>query len=211
MALNLEHRARVPEGAEGQRWPAVVLVHGWLGNENVMSIFERTLPPEVVAVSPRAPLPMDDDSFGWYSRDEDPATFAAGLEALRAFVRGVPEAYPVDPAKVLLMGFSQGAAMSYALLLSDPPLVAGVAGMAGFLPEPAEPWATPGKLAGKPVFMAHGTKDETVPIAQAQRAAELLRKAGAEVAFHEYEVGHKMNAEGMRVLKAWLAEKVIGD
>ena len=208
MALSLEHRARVPEGAAGQRWPAVVMVHGWLGNENVMSIFERTLPSEVVVVSPRAPLPMDADSYGWYSRDADPATFAAGLEALRAFVRALPAAYPVDPAKVLLMGFSQGAAMCYALLLSDPALVAGVAGMAGFLPEPAEAWAAPGSLAGKPVFMAHGTKDETVPVAQARAAAELLRTAGADVAYHEYEVGHKMNAEGMRVLKAWLAQEV---
>ncbi len=148
MALNLEHRARVPEGAGSERRPAIVMVHGWLGNENVMSIFERTLPPEAVVVSPRAPLPMDENSFGWYSRDEDPATFAAGLEVLRAFVRGVPAAYPVDPARVLLMGFSQGAAMCYALLLSDPALVTGVAqANAGSGKKPAMP-ATPAISAG---------------------------------------------------------------
>ena len=210
MALNLVHRVRVPAGPEGSRWPAVVMVHGWLGNENVMSIFERTLPPGVVVVSPRGPLPMGPASFGWFARDDDPESFSAGLPALAGFVRGLPEAYPVDPAHILLMGFSQGAAMSFSLLLSEPPLVAAVAGLAGFLPAPGRQWVAPGRLVGKPVFIAHGTKDETVPVALAREAAETLRTAGAEVSEHEYQVGHKLNAHGRRDLTAWLQD-VIGN
>lgn len=210
MALNLVHRAQVPEHATRQGWPVAVLVHGWLGNENAMSIFDRTLPPGLVVVSPRAPLLMEADSYGWYSRDADPASFQAGLEALALFVRGLPTAYRVDATRVLLMGFSQGAAMSYALLLHEPALVAAVVGMAGFLPEPAQAWAAPGTLAGQPVFIAHGTADETVPAAQARAAAEALRAAGAAVDFREYAVGHKMNAEGMREMKDWVGQ-LVGD
>lgn len=204
MALNLAHRARVPAGAAGQRWPAVVMVHGWLGNENVMSIFERTVPQHVAVISPRAPIAVEAESYGWFRLNE-PATFDAGLAALERFVRALPAEYPLDPARFGLMGFSQGAAMSLALLLKEPPLVAAVAALAGFLPREALPWATPGRAEGKRVFMAHGTDDDTVPVGWAREAAGRLREAGAAVDLREYAVGHKLNAQGTRDLRQWVA------
>ncbi len=205
MTLNLVHRVHVPTTEPYRVYPAVVLVHGWLGDEKVMSIFERTLPPRVVTVSPRGPFPAGGDAFGWFSHDGDPQSFAEGLAALSSFVRDLPERYPVDPGCVVLMGFSQGAAISYGLALSEPEQVAAVAGLAGFLPEPARAWLAPGRLAGKPIFVAHGQADDTIPIDHARRAAEALRGAGAQVSLHEYPAGHKLNADGMADLKAWLA------
>ena len=207
----LIHRSRLPQTPTNGRLPAVVMVHGWQGNEKVMGIFERTVPPGVVIVSPRAPVEVGADSYGWYVADSAEAGFEAGLEALRAFVRWLPEAYPVDPEWVLLMGFSQGAAMSCALLLSDPGLIRGVAALAGFLPNPARRWLAPGRLAGKMVFIAHGTLDETLPVAQARAARDDLAQAGATVAYHEYEVGHKLNAQGVRELTRWLATQLSGE
>ena len=202
MALNLPHRHYVPP-SNGQRLPAVVMVHGRQGNENVMSIFERTLPEGVVMASPRAPVTEKPDSHSWFRLDA-PETFEPGLAALEAFVRGLPETYPVDPARVVLIGFSQGAAMSYALLLKEPSLAVGVAGLAGFLPRQAQPWAHGGRLAGKRIFMAHGTEDDTVPVKWAREAAEVLRGTGAVIEIHEYPVAHKLNAQGMKDLKAWM-------
>jgi phospholipase/carboxylesterase len=204
MALELVHRARVPQGGQEPRWPAVVMIHGWLGNENVMSIFERTVPASVAIISPRAPIEVEAGSYGWFKLNE-PDTFDAGLGALERFVRALPEAYPLDPARLVLMGFSQGAAMSLSLLLKEPPLVMAVASLAGFLPREALRWATPGRAAGKRVFMAHGTDDDTVPVAWARDAAGRLRESGAAVDLREYTVGHKLNAQGTRDLRHWLA------
>jgi phospholipase/carboxylesterase len=207
--LNLVHRARMPEAAAGQRLPAVVMVHGWQGDEKVMGIFERAVPAEVIIISPRAPLELATGSFGWYRQDEGQAEFEAGVEALQAFVRQLPQDYPVDPQRVLVMGFSQGASMSYALLLKAPDLLLGVAGLAGFLPDQARQWLAPGRLAGKHVFSAHGTDDETVPVPYARAARIDLERAGAAVSYHEYEgVGHKLNAQGMRDLSEWLAARL---
>jgi phospholipase/carboxylesterase len=209
--LNLVHRARVPEVSGGLRLPAVIMVHGWQGNENVMDIFERAVPQGTIIVSPRAPVDVAADSYGWFRPEDGEPSFLAGLEALRSYVRQLPEAYPVDPERILLMGFSQGASMSYALLSKEPELMMGVAGLAGFVPEPARQWLTPGRLAGKQVFIAHGVADETVPVEQARAARDDLSRAGANVAYHEYEaVGHKLNAQGMRDLTQWLAARVGG-
>jgi len=208
MALPLVHRAQLPDPADAGPYPAVVMVHGWLGNERVMGIFSAALPAGVVVVSPRAPLDVADDSYGWYEHLDDAEGFRAGLAALRAFVTGLPGAYPADPRRVWLMGFSQGAAMSLALLLSDPALVAGVVALAGFVPEFAQPWASAGKLAGKAILILHGREDDTVSVQQAQAARDLLASAGAQVTYREYDVGHKLNPQGLRDLEMWLAAHV---
>jgi len=184
------------------------MVHGWQGDEKVMSVFERTLPAGVAIVSPRAPLDMRNDGFGWYEPIDDETSQLAGLAALREFVAGVPAEYPIDPHRVISMGFSQGAAMCNTLLLSDPPMVAAVASLAGFLPEVARRWVQPGRLAGKSVFIAHGTTDTTVPTARALAARDALQSAGATVEYHDYPIAHKLNAQGMRDLKDWLARQL---
>jgi phospholipase/carboxylesterase len=207
--LNLPHRVRLPDSTTSPA-PAVVMVHGWLGDENVMWIFENTLPKSVVAVSPRAPFFIDEaqKGFGWYLNRKDSESFRQGLNALHDFVTGLPAAYPVHPARIVLMGFSQGAAMCYALMLEHPEATAAVAGLAGFIPEAATPWLAPGRLSGKSVFIAHGLEDETVSIEEAARAREALSQCGADVEYHEYAAGHKLSAQGMRDLKAWLAREV---
>lgn len=201
--LNLIHQVRAPLNSPGPA-PAVVLVHGWLGTERVMWAFERALPPEAWAISVRAPFEAE-GGYGWMiSGDED--SFEKGLAALTAFVEQLPQALAVDPRKMIVMGFSQGAALAYALLLAHPHLCNGVAALAGFVPAPAQPWATPGRLQGKPVFIAHGTQDPTVPLADADLAQTLMQASGATVTYVTDPTGHKVGAQGMRALKAWLSD-----
>jgi phospholipase/carboxylesterase len=178
-------------------------VHGWLGNENVMSIFDRALPRGFAVFSPRGPEEIETGSYAWMRHLDDTDGFRLGLAALRGFITALPAAYPVDPARLYLMGSSQGAALSLSLLLTDPPLLAGVAALAGFLPEAARAWAVPRLLSGKPVHIAHGVDDETIPVAQAREARQVLEQAGATVSYHEYAIGHKLNARGFSDLKAW--------
>lgn len=205
------------------------MLHGWLGNENVMWTFESALPKNAVIVSPRAPMELKDGGYGWFERLPSPAkhserservggrevggegdSFSQGLAALREFISRLPETYPVDPTRLYVMGFSQGAAACYSFALSDPQSVAGVIALAGFLPDPAREWIAPNCLTHKPVFISHGVQDKDVPLSQAQEAREALAITGAAISYHEYETGHKLNAQGMRDLKGWLAE-VVGD
>ncbi|MBP7692778.1 MAG: dienelactone hydrolase family protein [Anaerolineales bacterium] len=205
---SLTHRAHLPDGAGPH--PALVLVHGWQGNERVMEAFHSSLPAPTALFYPRAPFEAG-PGYGWFLKSgrEGDETFAVGLAALRGFVAGLPLAYPaVDAARITLMGFSQGAAISAALLLAAPELARGAALLAGLLPDQAAAWATPGRLAGKPVFMAHGTRDDVLPVTAARAARDALAGAGAAVTYHEYPIGHKLSAQGMRDLTAWLRARV---
>ncbi len=56
--------------------------------------------------------------------------------------------------------------------------------------------------------MAHGTRDDVLPVTAARAARDALAGAGAAVTYHEYPIGHKLSAQGMRDLTAWLRARV---
>ena len=102
-------------------------------------------------------------------------------------------------------GFSQGAAMTYALLFLFPTRINRAAALAGFLPE-VPPGFDRSALNGKPVYIAHGTRDETIPVEEARQAAEFLNSAGADVSYCENSGGHKLPTNCFSQLTHFLLE-----
>jgi phospholipase/carboxylesterase len=200
--LNLTYRHRQPETST-EPFPALVLVHGWLGDENSMWAFQQAFPAGTFVISVRAPFAVE-NGYGWtVPGDED--SFERGLTALDDFIKRLPGAFPVDAGRITLMGFSQGAAMCYASTLKSPELTRATAALAGFLPPQARPWVAPNRLQGRLVFITHGTEDPTVPVDEARKARDLMQQCGAEVTYHESPSTHKLSAHAMRELKDWLA------
>ena len=73
--------------------------------------------------------------------------------------------------------------------------------LAGFVPSGLDELVLKKPLAGKNVFVAHGTQDQQVPIDRARASIELLEQAGAQVTYCEDEVGHKLSANCLRALE----------
>lgn len=194
-------------GQERLQPRSLLLLHGWTGDENVMWVFTRNLPENYWIFAPRAPVPAVDGGYGWLPREEGFPNLAdfqgiadALLDAFRHWANRVHA--PRDPFDV--MGFSQGAAMAYALAAYHPLPVKHLVALAGFLP-PDNPM--PGRyseLRGKKIYIAHGTQDETVPVTLAQEAKRTLQAAGADVTYCESEVGHKLSAECLKGLEEFL-------
>jgi len=111
----------------------------------------------------------------------------------------------LDAAQVDVTGFSQGAAMTFAFGVLYPARVGRAAILAGFAPEGVERVLVPGEFDGKHFFVAHGTKDQTVPVEQARRTIQLLEGAGARVTYCESEVGHKLSIDCLKGLEDYLA------
>jgi phospholipase/carboxylesterase len=183
------------------------MIHGRAGNEDVMWVFARALPPGWLVVAPRAIKNDPDGGYSWHPRQTDEwpslAMFDEAVAAVHRFVQALPELYQADPNRLYLMGFSQGAAVAYATALRHPGLVKGIAGLVGFVPAETEAAVANTPLQNLPIFMAAGREDERIPLPVSRQAAEVMGTAGAEVEYHEYDTGHKLNAQGMRELKAW--------
>ncbi|MFQ5398315.1 MAG: alpha/beta hydrolase [Anaerolineae bacterium] len=204
-AAGLVHRVWQP-AAPGPH-PTVVMLHGRSGNEDVMWIFARTAPETWLMVAPRGIKRDPRGGYAWHprGRDEWPALhqFDDAVAAVVRFIRALPPLYGADPARIYLMGFSQGAATAYATALRHPGLVQGIAGLVGFVPVECDAALETAPLQGLPLFMAAGRNDPLIPIARTAACAQTLRDAGAQLAYHEYDTGHKLSAQGMRDLKAW--------
>lgn len=154
---------------------------------------------------------------GWYDilaadipRAEDAAGVrdsAARIETLiaRENARGVPG------TRIVLAGFSQGAAMSLYAGLRHPEALAGIVALSGYLPLAAtlEAERHPANAA-VPIFMAHGDHDAVVRHTWGVATRRQLEALGYIPAWHEYPMGHEVCWEEIRAIGAWLAA-TLGD
>ncbi|MDM8530293.1 hypothetical protein QUF63_03915 [Anaerolineales bacterium HSG25] len=212
--FKLVHRVSLPENANfDEPVPIVILVHGYAGNEDVMWIFRQIIPNGVAIITPRAIIPLPENEYCWFEHDgehrvvPDPTSLQHAIEVLHQFIIDLPNHYPVDLSQLVMMGFSQGAAMCNSLALVWPDLLQGVASIAGILPDLPDIAPYPDLLIDLPIFIAHGLKDETVPLNMAHYTRDSYRQLGAEVTYGEYNVGHKINTQALKDLQVWTAQR----
>jgi phospholipase/carboxylesterase len=190
----------------------LVLIHGWTGDENSMWVFTRNLSVDYWMMAPRAPHAGDPSGFSW--RPPQPGTFGRpgfeslepAAEGLMRLIDGYSASVKLDVKSFDLMGFSQGAAMVNVIGMLYPQRVRKMAVLAGFVPSDMEAIVERKPLAGKHIFVAHGTQDQMVPVERARTSVELLEKAGAQVTYCEDEVGHKLGSTCMRALENYLKD-----
>ncbi len=188
----------------------LVMVHGWTGDENSMWVFTGNLPAQDWIVAPRAPYATQPGGFSWRpekGRHGWP-TFDDLQPAVRSLLKMI-DAYAaesgIDAAQFDIVGFSQGAALVAALALLHPERIGRAGMLAGFIPSGAEALAAARPLAGKPLFVAHGTQDPRVPVEHARLAVRVLEEAGAQVTYCEDDVGHKLSLNCLHKLESFLA------
>ncbi len=209
----LTHRVRAPVGAPAG---ALVLLHGRGTDERDLLPLADALDPDrrLVAVAPRGPLTLPGQPGAhWYAVRRvgfpDEATFAPTYERLAAWLDALPEALGVPWSRIVLGGFSQGAAMSFALGLGpDRPPPAGILALSGFLPRVPGHEPALGGRAGFPVALGHGGADPVIPVTFAHAAREALLAAGVDLLYRETPgMGHTIDPAFVPALRAWLAAR----
>jgi phospholipase/carboxylesterase len=209
----LTHRVREADGAPAG---ALVLLHGRGTDEHDLLPLAGALDPErrLVAVTPRAPLALPGQPGAhWYVVRRvgfpDEATFVPTYARLAAWLDALPDALGVPWSRTVLGGFSQGAAMSFALGLGPGrPAPAGILALSGFLPQvPGHEPVLSGR-EGFPVALGHGTADPLIPVAFARGARERLLDAGVELLYRETPgMPHTIDPGFVPELREWLAAR----
>jgi phospholipase/carboxylesterase len=132
----------------------------------------------------------------------------AGLRESQAIVqqlidreagRGVPA------QRTVLMGFSQGCAMTLLAGLRAPQRLAGLVALSGYLPLSTQTGAESSEAnRGVPVFMAHGRHDDGVISARGDAARDALRALGHPVDWRSYPMAHEVCLDEVADLNAFL-------
>ena len=210
----LKHLVREPRDVGQTTRPLLLLLHGVGSNEEDLFGLAPYLDERFLVVSARAPVALEYGGYGWFRIDFTPRGMEADLDQakkslgmLPGFIDGLVDAYSVDPRRVYLAGFSQGAMMSLALLLTRPEKLAGVVAMSGRLPRQLlelEPDRE--ALNGRPVLITHGLYDPMLPVENGRAARDYLEKLPVELTYHEYPMAHEVSAESLRDVTSWLSE-----
>lgn len=117
----------------------------------------------------------------------------------REVARGIPA------AKVVLLGFSQGCAMTLMTGLRHGDRLAGLAGLSGYLPLAGLTAAERhGANHDTPIFLAHGRSDPVVPLQWAQQSRDALVALGHAVEWHDYPMQHSVCGQEIADLNRWL-------
>ena len=175
--------------------PLIVALHGYGSKpEDLLPAF-RALAARVGAVLavPQAVDPAG-SGFTW----DTPAK--ADLVVRRSIERARRRA-PVQPGRIVLAGFSQGASMAYHVALRHPELFKGVMPMAGRYDETVTPVPSPPPKRWPRFAILCGSADQGVE--HSRRAAKLLEAAGVPVTLKIWEgVGHRVPQNGLPDLQA---------
>ncbi len=201
---------------------SVIWMHGLGadGNDFVPVVPELKLPAALPVrfVFPHAPMRPVTINAGmvmraWYDvfdleerRGEDEAGVRASQQLVEALIAR-EKARGISAARIVLGGFSQGGVMALQTGLRHPERLAGIAALSCYLPL-ARSLPIEASQANRdvPIFMAHGSYDDLIPVARARRSRDLLQEFGFHVTWREYPIPHAVCPEEIRDLASWLRE-----
>ena len=102
----------------------------------------------------------------------------------------------VAAGKVVLAGFSQGGAIVLQTGLRYPERLAGIMALSTYLPIANTLDKEKNKInQDLPIFMAHGSYDDLIPLRRAEQSKDLLVKSGYPVEWRTYPMPHSVCPE----------------
>ncbi|MBE4716592.1 luciferase family protein [Pseudarthrobacter sp. AB1] len=188
--------------------PLVVLLHGRGADETGIIGLAGHLPAGPSYAAVRAPIPTG-GGYAWFANRGIGRPVAESLSQTMDWFRGWLDQMAPVGRQVILVGFSGGAAFAGALLLADPQRFAGAAILYGTLPFDAGVPTSPARLAGVPVFVAHGETDTVIPRELLDRTwSYLLGESGAPAYARRDPGGHALTQATVSELGGWIAERL---
>jgi predicted esterase len=171
---------KLPKTNSTSLLPLLVMLHGATQNAEDMFGYLGSVPDEA-GVAILAPNSRD------YSWDAIGGSFGVDVEFLNRAIERVFDTVAVDPARLAIGGFSDGATYALSLGLINGDLFSRVVAFSpGFVVN--------GTQHGKPhLFISHGTRDHILPIARCgRRIAAELKAFGYDVTFREFDGDHEI-------------------
>ena len=206
----LDFRLRSPKSAVAKP-PVLFLLHGYGSHEEDLFSFAPHLPDDFLIISLRAPLNLAFGGYAWYSihfdADQDKWTDVEEAKAAQQIlwhnIEHHLEQFGLKDQPINLLGFSQGAILSWALALSQPQKVDRVIALSGYVNEDIFTYSSQ-TLDHLQCFCSHGTQDQTIPVGWAKRSLERVQDKQVNIAFFEYAAGHGVAPENFQDLLEWL-------
>lgn len=213
---NIKYLERKPK-IQLDKNPLLLLIHGYGSNEEDLFSFAEDLPDEFHIISARALHTLSMGMYAWYAIDfidmEKFNNIPQGLESrdrLVEFIDAITIQENLDQDNVWLIGFSQGAILSYSIALNYPEKVKNIAILSGY-PEPnfiGEEIEINPEFSDLNFFISHGTDDMVIPIDWARNGEKMLDQLNIKNEYREYRSGHGIVPQNFWDLMAWIKKNL---
>lgn len=189
---------------------ACVLLHGRGATAaSILSLADELALDGLVYAAPQAA------GHTWYPyRFMEPLArnepWLSGALAVVEEIVGGLQARGLSSGRIALGGFSQGACLALEAAVRHPRRYGAVFGLSGgLIGPPGTAWPSPPELAGTPVFLGCGDRDDHIPVERVEESAEVFRRAGAAVRAEIYPgMPHLVNEDEIAHVRA-LLEKLV--
>ncbi len=188
----------------------VFLLHGYGSNEQDLFSLKEFIPPSYTIISLRAPISLDYNSYAWYSIDfentidkwmnNDEAVKSKNIIVSDILLHLKDLGFK---DRVSILGFSQGAILSWALGIEYPHLIKNILPLSGYYNSEITCLDPNSKLKIN-CFSSHGINDPVIPIDWARKGVQTLKKNNFKITFKEYHSGHEIDGENLKDLIEWL-------
>lgn len=214
--LAFEHSIR-PSAITDKKPPVLFMLHGYGSNEDDLFSFAPELSKDLCIISVRAPYLLQPYGYAWYAINfdadngkwSDDEQAMASRENLVRFIEDACSTYGLDSHNITLLGFSQGAILSYAVALSYPQKIKNVIALSGYINTAIlkDGYAN-NNFDTLSIYASHGQVDQVIPVEWAQKTPEILERLGIDFVFEEFPSGHGVIPENFYAFQKWLSSKI---
>lgn len=193
--------------------PLLIMLHGYGSHEEDLFSLSSELQDEFHIVSARAPHSIGFGGYAWYAInfDADEKKFSdipQAKESLQMIDKLIDELKSkINPSKIFLLGFSQGAILSYAYSMNYPNKVDHVIALSGYLIEDLIP-SNLSKEIKTDYYSSHGTVDQVIPVAWARKIQAFIESQNLDCEYSEYPVGHGVAPQNFYSFKDWIEKRL---
>ncbi len=152
-----------------------------------------------------------DIRFNGLQRETDDAGVLRSVAAVNALVER-ETSRGIATSRILLAGFSQGGAVVLTAGTRYPETLGGILALSTYLPL-AEQLTQHASTANQhiPIFMAHGTQDNVIPLSLAETSRQALTQAGYPVQWQAYPMAHHLCQEEIEAISRWIQTVLTDD
>lgn len=194
----------------------MILLHGYGSNNSDLFSLARGFPLSMLIVSIQAPIPLSSGGFSWFEisfldkekfNNLQQAEYSQQL--ILKFIKNLSKNYTFNQQNIWLCGFSQGAILSYSLILNHPQQFKKGIFLSGYLDRKIVNQKDHNiEYENLEIFISHGVEDNIIPIEWTRETYRLLQNLRIKTTYREYQSGHELNQKNYHDMIYWINQRI---
>ena len=216
MTLDLPLKNIVRRGAASiDGGQSIFFLHGFGSNMQDLDGLSTHFDDSWTSISLQASIPVQFNGWAWAELDYSnlgvlpkPNQMIKHYESIIESIDKTIILLNLDPKKINLLGFSQGAALAMYCGLIRPEKFRSIVAICGFLPmNQINDKIDSTLVKNLNLLMANGTLDSVVPLTLAKSSRDDIVSLGIRINYIEYEMEHTISYDCLKEVLSWLSKK----